>query len=65
MKSAALKSEPRTELYETDFFAWTQEQSALLKAGRFSQADIANIIEEIETLGRSDKHEIANGLKYC
>lgn len=44
-----------TNTYETDFHAWTVEQAALLRQGRFGEADIPNIIEEIETLGRGEK----------
>ena len=46
--------------YEADFYAWTVEQGNLLRQGRFADADIANIIEEIETLGRSEKRELRN-----
>ena len=40
-------------LYEDDFYSWTQEQAALLKEGRVSSADFGDIVEELETLGRS------------
>ncbi len=33
-----------TSLYEQDFFAWANEQAALLRAGNVSAADIAHII---------------------
>lgn len=49
-------------LYDTDFYAWTHQQAALLRAGRFGEADIANIVEEIETLGRSEKRELVSRL---
>ena len=29
--------------YDTDFYAWATEQAALLREGRFAEADIANI----------------------
>jgi hypothetical protein len=48
--------------YETDFYTWTQQQAALLKAGRLSEIDVENIIEEIETMGRSEKREYENRL---
>jgi hypothetical protein len=48
--------------YEADFYAWTVEQANLLRQGRFADADIANIVEEIETLGRSEKRELQNRL---
>jgi hypothetical protein len=49
-------------LYERDFFAWSQEQAALLRAGRLTEADIPNIIEEIESMGRSERRELVNRL---
>lgn len=52
-----------TTLYETDFYAWTQHQAALLRAEEFSEVDWHNLIEEIETLGRSDKRELSNRLE--
>jgi hypothetical protein len=49
-------------LYDEDFYAWANEQAALLRAGRFGEADIENIAEEIETMGRSEKRELVNRL---
>ncbi len=48
--------------YETDFYGWTQQQAALLKAGHTSAADLGNIIEEIESMGRSEKRELQSRL---
>lgn len=48
--------------YETDFFAWINEQAALLKTGRVEQLDVENLAEEIEALGRSEKRELGNRL---
>ena len=53
----------RDGLYETDFFAWTRHQADLLKAGRLSQLDTANILEEIETLGRKEVSELRSRLR--
>ena len=44
------------------FYAWAQEQAALLRAGRLNEADIANIAEEIESMGRGEKRELVNRL---
>lgn len=50
---------PRNSVaYDDDFFAWTQEQARLLRAGEFSQLDIENLAEEIESLGRSVRREL-------
>lgn len=45
-------------LYETDFYAWANEQAALLRAGKLSAADIENIAQEIESMGRTEKREL-------
>lgn len=49
-------------MYEADFYTWTQQQANLLKAGRFSDVDLDNIIEEIESMGRSEKRELESRL---
>lgn len=48
--------------YEDDYHAWMLQQIALLKAGRISDVDIPNLIEELETLAASPKREIENRL---
>ena len=52
-----------SDLYESDFYRWANEQAALLRAGRLSDADIANIAEEIESMGRSEKRELVSRLE--
>jgi hypothetical protein len=54
---------PRNSVdYEEDFYSWTVEQSRLLRAGEFSAIDAANIAEEIESMGRSDRRELKSRL---
>ena len=48
--------------YEEDFYAWTVEQARLLRSGELTSIDVANIAEEIESLGRSDKRAIESRL---
>jgi hypothetical protein len=48
--------------YEQDFYAWAREQADLLRRGRLSEADLANIAEEIESMGRSEKRELVSRL---
>jgi Domain of unknown function DUF29 len=48
--------------YDTDFFAWANEQAALLRGGKLGEADIAHIAEEIESMGRTEKRELVNRL---
>jgi len=44
--------------YEQDFYAWTQRTADLLRAGRFAEADIEHVAEEIEDMGRRDLREL-------
>jgi signal transduction histidine kinase len=54
---------PRNSVaYDDDFFAWTQEQARLLRAGDFSEIDAANAAEELEDMGRSLRHQLRNRL---
>jgi hypothetical protein len=39
-------------LYDADFYAWTQEQAELLRKHQWSQLDLLNLVEEIESLGK-------------
>jgi hypothetical protein len=52
----------RESLYETDFYAWTQEQASLLRKNQWSQLDLLNLIEEIESLGKQQRQELRNRL---
>lgn len=51
-----------TVLYETDFYAWTQAQSASLRLHKWDQLDIKNLSEEIEALGRQERRELTHRL---
>jgi hypothetical protein len=52
----------RKSLYESDFLLWTQDTVAKLKARDFDHVDLENLLEEIESLGRSEKKEIKSRL---
>lgn len=49
-------------LYEQDFYLWTQTIAQQLKENNFNEIDIPNLIEEIESMGRSEKRELKNRL---
>ncbi len=49
--------------YEEDFYAWTLEQAKLLRSGEFSKIDALNVAEEIESVGRRDRRELADRLE--
>ncbi len=53
---------PQSNLYADDFFAWANEQAALLRAGKLAQADIEHIAEEIESMGKTEKRELISRL---
>ncbi len=49
-------------LYDQDFYAWANEQARLLRDGKLSEADIAHIAEEIESMGKTEKRELVSRL---
>ena len=49
---------PAAELYDEDFYVWTEVQADLLRARRFEALDLANLIEEVEALGRAERKEV-------
>ncbi|MBD2483155.1 DUF29 domain-containing protein [Planktothrix sp. FACHB-1365] len=51
-----------TNLYETDFQSWIEDQVNLLKTQQWQQLDTLNLIEEIEALGRKERQELRNRL---
>jgi hypothetical protein len=51
-----------SDLYEHDFFGWTNLQAQLLREGRLSEADLDHIAEEIEDVGRNRVTELRNRL---
>lgn len=53
----------KSDLYEQDFYAWANEQAALLRSGLLSAADIDHIAEEIESMGKAEKRELESRLK--
>lgn len=48
------------DLYETDFYLWTQVTASDLRRREFHDLDIEHLAEEIQDLGRNDKREIKN-----
>ena len=49
--------------YDTDFFLWTQVQAAALRDGKVQELDWANLAEEIESLGKSDRRALESHLE--
>ncbi|MES1022345.1 DUF29 domain-containing protein [Gloeocapsa sp. BRSZ] len=49
-------------LYNIDFYAWTQQQAKLLRDCKWHELDLPNLIEEIESLGKQQRQELRNRL---
>ena len=49
--------------YEADYGAWIATQAMLLREGRFDELDLQNLIDEVESLGRSDFKGFESALK--
>ena len=49
--------------YDKDFYGWVNEQAELLRTGALNQLDIENLIEEVESMGRSELSALRNRLK--
>ena len=50
------------QLYEQDFYLWTRETAAALRARRFAELDLDHIAEEIEDMGKSNRRELRSRL---
>lgn len=60
MSTARQIERPTQDLYQRDFFAWTQQQAQKLRSGQLSTLDAQNLAEEVEDLGRSEKRALAS-----
>ncbi|MFB2923400.1 DUF29 domain-containing protein [Aerosakkonema funiforme] len=50
-------------LYEQDFYRWLQTNINFLKEGRFAEIDLENLLEELESMGRSEKNALTSNLR--
>ncbi|MFM7406372.1 MAG: DUF29 domain-containing protein [Cuspidothrix sp.] len=54
-------TQPTTHtLYDQDYYLWLKTTINQLRTGQFSTVDLENLLEELETLGRSQKRTIQN-----
>ena len=49
--------------YRGDLHAWAREQAALLRAGRLSEVDAANIAEELDDVGNEQYDKLESALR--
>ncbi|MDY7015252.1 MAG: DUF29 domain-containing protein [Cyanobacteriota bacterium] len=47
-----------TRAYDLDFVAWTEQTARFLRSQQFEKVDWDAVIEEIESLGKSDRREL-------
>ena len=52
-----------SELYERDYYEWTMRNAELLRSGRANEADLANIAEELEDMGKRERRDLLNRLR--
>lgn len=52
-----------SNLYDSDFVAWVERTSNLLKTRRLENLDIENLIEEVEDLSRRERQDLKNRLR--
>jgi len=57
-----IKPAPK-ELYQEDFYVWTQRQAELLRARRFEDLDLEHLIEEVEELGDTKLSSVLNNAR--
>jgi Domain of unknown function DUF29 len=53
-----LSRPPDSSLYEEDFPLWAERQAGLLRARRFGELDLDNLIEEVEDLSRRERDAV-------
>ena len=51
-----------TDLYDTDFVEWSDRTAQLLKERRWEEIDLENLIEEVNSLGKSDRRAMRSYL---
>lgn len=49
-------------LYEQDFYSWIQTTLQLLQERKFDQLDLENLIEEIDSMGKSERQGLKSRL---
>jgi hypothetical protein len=58
-----MQTETKASLYEQDFALWIEDVAAKLKARDFDNLDVDNVLEEIESLGKSQNREVKSRLQ--
>lgn len=49
-------------VYQKDYYGWLRENARLIREKKFSEIDAENLIEELESMGKSEKRELSSRL---
>lgn len=49
--------------YEDDFAAWAFEQTELLRQKRLAEMDLPNVVEELESIGKEQRHALESSYR--
>ncbi len=56
-------SSPQTSLYEQDYYLWLEQTIQQLQTGELNQLDIIALIEELQSMGNSEKSALESNLR--
>lgn len=59
---AQLKIALSTTAYDTDYQLWLQETVEQLRLGNYKSVDWENLLDEIESIGKGDRHRFKSNL---
>lgn len=63
MATARQLEHAKGDLYEQDFTAWIEDQAQALRTRQIGALDWDNLLEEIESMGRSEKNALKSRLR--
>lgn len=60
--SPQVSPDSNSTLYDRDFHLWVEATAQLLREGKLLELDAKNLLEEVEAMGRSEKHALSSNL---
>ncbi|MBE9139950.1 DUF29 domain-containing protein [Nodosilinea sp. LEGE 07088] len=57
------QSKAISSLYDEDYLSWLTETARLLRSGQMHDIDVANLAEELDDMGRSEKRSLESNLE--
>lgn len=49
-------------LYDQDYYKWLEQTATAISTGQWNEVDIANLVEEIKDMGKSEKRALESNL---